>query len=204
MTREEDEKARAYCCLCILGLISIVFIIMYWYITLPVTLVVLVGFIVFKMLRKKEKYQTTYKTYNNNVEEKEKRSNYVPLKPEYPPNCVNCDMPIKVVEDLVRINGQICCKYCGHIRLNIDELYEIELRKIYGTPNKRKETRTRHISAQVKREVWQRDYGKCVECGSKERLEYGHIIPFSKGGSNTARNIQLLCEDCNRKKYDKI
>lgn len=56
----------------------------------------------------------------------------------------------------------------------------------------------------VKREVWRRDYGKCVECGSQVRLEYDHIIPFSRGGSNTARNIQLLCEKCNRKKHDKI
>lgn len=66
------------------------------------------------------------------------------------------------------------------------------------------EKRSRHIPTQVKREVWRRDEGRCAECGSQNRLEYDHIIPFSKGGSNTARNIQLLCEKCNRKKHDKI
>jgi hypothetical protein len=56
------------------------------------------------------------------------------------------------------------------------------------------------ILKSVKMYVWQRDGGRCVECGSKERLEYDHIIPVSKGGSNTDRNLQLLCERCNRSK----
>jgi hypothetical protein len=56
------------------------------------------------------------------------------------------------------------------------------------------------ISDEVKLFVWQRDGGKCVKCGSQFNLEFDHIIPFSKGGSNTARNIQLLCEQCNRSK----
>ena len=33
-----------------------------------------------------------------------------------------------------------------------------------------------------------------------ERLEYDHITPVSRGGSNTARNLELLCEHCNGKK----
>lgn len=64
--------------------------------------------------------------------------------------------------------------------------------------------RSRRISQRVKNEVWRRDEGKCVQCGSNQNLEFDHIIPFSKGGANTYRNIQLLCEDCNRKKSDSI
>jgi TPR repeat protein len=60
------------------------------------------------------------------------------------------------------------------------------------------------ISSQVRREVWRRDGGACVKCGSRRNLEYDHIVPVSKGGSNTARNIELLCEVCNRAKSDII
>jgi len=56
------------------------------------------------------------------------------------------------------------------------------------------------IPDDVKILVWQRDGGRCVKCGSQKNLEYDHIIPLSKGGGNTARNLQLLCEDCNRAK----
>lgn len=60
------------------------------------------------------------------------------------------------------------------------------------------------IPQDVKDKVWKRDNGMCVKCGSKEKLEFDHIIPVVKGGSSTYRNIQLLCESCNRKKHDKI
>ena len=60
------------------------------------------------------------------------------------------------------------------------------------------------IPTRVKNEVWRRDQRRCVECGSQERLEFDHIIPLSRGGSNTARNIQLLCERCNRSKGARI
>ena len=56
------------------------------------------------------------------------------------------------------------------------------------------------IPDDVKIFVWNRDGGRCVNCGSKENLEYDHVIPVNMGGSNTARNLQLLCETCNRSK----
>jgi 5-methylcytosine-specific restriction endonuclease McrA len=60
------------------------------------------------------------------------------------------------------------------------------------------------ISKSIRNEVWNRDGGKCVECGSKEKIEFDHIIPFSKGGTDTYRNLQILCEKCNRSKSNKI
>lgn len=67
------------------------------------------------------------------------------------------------------------------------------------------DTRSREpIPQEIQDKVWNRDGGKCVKCGSREKLEFDHIIPFSKGGSNTYRNLQLLCEKCNRLKSNKI
>ena len=60
------------------------------------------------------------------------------------------------------------------------------------------------IPSHVKEAVWKRDKQSCVDCGSRENLEFDHNIPVSKGGSNTVNNIQLLCQRCNRKKSNKI
>jgi hypothetical protein len=56
------------------------------------------------------------------------------------------------------------------------------------------------IPESVRLFVWQRDKGQCVKCGARERLEFDHIIPVVAGGSSTERNVQLLCEACNRSK----
>lgn len=60
--------------------------------------------------------------------------------------------------------------------------------------------RREHIPQDVKVLIWQRDGGRCVTCRSQSDLEFDHIIPVAMGGSNTARNLQLLCEPCNRRK----
>lgn len=95
--------------------------------------------------------------------------------------------------------------------LQINELEDKERRKYerlshkYNSNNKTDlEKKRTAIPEEVRIDVWRRDKGKCVKCGSRDRLEYDHIIPVSKGGSNTARNIELLCERCNREKQDNI
>jgi len=72
------------------------------------------------------------------------------------------------------------------------------------TEHLEKSSRSRTISQEIKDKVWNRDGGKCILCGSNEFIEFDHIIPFSKGGSNTYRNIQILCQSCNRSKSDSI
>lgn len=46
--------------------------------------------------------------------------------------------------------------------------------------------------------------GKCLSCGSTDRVEADHVIPLSRGGSNYIDNIQPLCRICNASKSDKI
>jgi len=66
-------------------------------------------------------------------------------------------------------------------------------------------TRSRIIPTSVKLQVWARDGGKCVSCGSTTELHFDHILPFSKGGTSLlAENIQLLCARHNLSKNAKI
>ncbi len=63
----------------------------------------------------------------------------------------------------------------------------------------------RLIPTAVKVEVWRRDRGQCVQCGSTKNLHFDHDIPFSKRGSSlTAANVRLLCAKHNLEKSDKI
>jgi hypothetical protein len=63
----------------------------------------------------------------------------------------------------------------------------------------------RLIPTAVKVEVWKRDRGQCVQCGSKQNLHFDHDLPFSKGGSSlTAANVKLLCAKHNLMKSDRI
>lgn len=114
-----------------------------------------------------------------------------------------------ILEDLAEVGFE---KEHWYIRSSVltEIEYMIETLKILIEPDfipleekddsSSEEKPSRYIPSEVKIAVWRRDQGKCVDCASKEKLEYDHIIPVSKGGSNTERNIQLLCETCNRKK----
>lgn len=77
----------------------------------------------------------------------------------------------------------------AHMLLNIDEGREQRL-----------QGRRVAIPREVRRAVFERDEGKCGECGSTFDLQYDHVIPVALGGATTVQNLQLLCADCNRQK----
>jgi hypothetical protein len=64
---------------------------------------------------------------------------------------------------------------------------------------------TRQIPGKVKLEVFKRDKGTCVKCGSKDNLHFDHILPYSLGGTSLkADNIQLLCARHNLEKSNSL
>lgn len=47
------------------------------------------------------------------------------------------------------------------------------------------------------KESWE---NKCAYCGSEENLTIDHIIPQSKGGGDTTKNVVCCCHSCNQNK----
>jgi 5-methylcytosine-specific restriction endonuclease McrA len=113
--------------------------------------------------------------------------------PEFP--CVRCGETTWGYESLSP-SGKAATWRCGYCR-------KTTIVKVDDIKRKASTANREPIPKKVQAEVWQRDGGKCVVCGSKELLEFDHIIAVCQGGSNTARNIQLLCQACNRKKSGK-
>ena len=83
-------------------------------------------------------------------------------------------------------------------------------RKIKKPKNRRVLFGDRYIGASVRNAVKKRDDNRCCYCSKKGRkkslfrkkvkLEFGHVIPHSKGGDTCIDNIQLECFKCNRGK----
>jgi len=53
--------------------------------------------------------------------------------------------------------------------------------------------------AEVRRQVWRRDKGRCSNCRSTFALEIDHILPRAAGGPSTLKNTRLLCRACNQR-----
>jgi 5-methylcytosine-specific restriction endonuclease McrA len=63
----------------------------------------------------------------------------------------------------------------------------------------------RHIPADVKRTVWERDQGRCTfvsetgrRCPARKLLEFDHIEPAARGGKATVSGIRLRCRAHNQ------
>lgn len=76
--------------------------------------------------------------------------------------------------------------------------------KSAGLINNTADSRRQPIPQNVMDAVWNRDGGRCIKCSGQEGLEFDHIIPFSRGGADTYRNLQILCRTCNAQKSNSI
>jgi len=81
---------------------------------------------------------------------------------------------------------------------------DLEKQKLAATDRPRgrrsSDPHSRHIPAEVKRQVWKRDEGMCAfvahngrRCGERAFVEFHHVDPHAVGGKATIDNIQLRC-----------
>jgi len=56
------------------------------------------------------------------------------------------------------------------------------------------------IQQDLRLAVFARDGYACVICGNTKNLHADHVVPESKGGETTMKNLQTLCKSCNSKK----
>jgi len=64
----------------------------------------------------------------------------------------------------------------------------------------------RSFTPAMKLKVYEKQKGKCIECGEKfelNEMEADHIDPWHEGGKTTEDNCQLLCKKDNRRKSGK-
>ena len=88
----------------------------------------------------------------------------------------------------------------------IEKLERARLAATSRPQRKRRPTRsTRHIPAQVKRAVYERDGSQCTfvsesgkRCPSRTRLEFDHAEEVARGGEATIGNVRLRCRAHNQ------
>jgi len=63
----------------------------------------------------------------------------------------------------------------------------------------------RHVPADVKRTVWERDEARCTfvsetgrRCEARSRLEFDHVLEVARGGEATVDGIRLRCRAHNQ------
>jgi 5-methylcytosine-specific restriction endonuclease McrA len=107
---------------------------------------------------------------------------------------------------------------------NIPEVLELALDALIVKLEKRKFARvsrprakaraaspgSRHVPADIRRQVWERDQGRCTfvaacgrRCEARHLLEFDHVEPVVKGGGATVSNLRLRCRAHNQYEADR-
>ena len=126
--------------------------------------------------------------------------------------CVHCGKKLRAAAgtpeaaqkaEIWRTYGDLIYKSKSLRPHSLNSLTPLEFETVPAPMPYEQTTRT-PIPEAIRAEVWRRDQGRCVNCGSKENLHFDHIIPVSRGGGTSPKNLQLLCQSCNFTKGAKI
>lgn len=64
------------------------------------------------------------------------------------------------------------------------------------TKEERSKLRNESTSKEFRSAVIELYGDSCINCGSKENIEFHHVVPIALGGTNTVRNVVPLCHVC--------
>src|SRR5262245_10077119 len=108
----------------------------------------------------------------------------------------------------------------GNLPSVLDRVLELAIQQLekkkFGASSRRRSSRNastnpRHIPAQVRRAVWERDGGRCTfvsesghRCAERKPLEFDHAVPVARGGRGTVENIRLRCRAHNQYEADRV
>ncbi len=106
------------------------------------------------------------------------------------------------------------------VERGLEALLEQTKRKRCGAASRRRQPReqddatgdeSRHVPAEVRHEVWERDGAQCTfvaadghRCESRAYLQLHHIEPFARGGPTVVENVALLCGVHNRLEGERV
>jgi 5-methylcytosine-specific restriction endonuclease McrA len=105
-------------------------------------------------------------------------------------------------------NGDVAQVFDRALDALIPLLEKQKFGAITGRPRRRRtvaSVRKRHIPAQVRRAVWERDQGRCTfvsasgtRCKARRFIEFDHVDPVARGGETTVERMRLRCRAHNQ------
>ena len=92
-------------------------------------------------------------------------------------------------------------KYAG-MHINEDTMRWEKNEPAKVEPEHKARTWPKKTSAQMVKQIRDRDGNKCEVCGSTEALQVHHKIYRSKGGADSPDNLITLCGECHIKAHE--
>ncbi len=139
----------------------------------------------------------SYEVSNFNVDEFIKILSSITPSEEYP--LKGGDVALKIFTDEKEFHEFFSFKIRKFIRLTKPIFLSFYLPLTEVQPKRKiRSAKERKNWERVKKEILKLE-NRCQLCGTETPLEVAHIVPFSRGGSDSIDNLLVLCSNCHRK-----